>query len=278
LSTGDFIMTGVAILPSMNIQGMVMKLNALGDSIWVKNFGGAFDDILYEADATLDGNIIVAGISSPSSTTSNIYVLKLDQNGDTIWTKQLSGTIQLNCSSIATCTDGGYILTGATIEYTTFSNVDLLLTKLDVNGDSLWSKKFGGSLLDGGNSVKQTFDGGFIMTGRTASLDLVGEGVYLIKTDGNGDFTTAINESINNPIALDIYPNPTTGIIHLKFATSSIYTIQIINEYGQEVFSKTEQENKPTNELDISFLQNGIYFLKIQGAKSSLVKRIIKIN
>jgi hypothetical protein len=63
---------------------------------------------------------------------------------------------------------------------------DVYLIKLDSNGDSIWAKTYGGSNIDCGNSVQQTVDNGYIVTGYTYSSGAGGMDIYLVKTDNNG--------------------------------------------------------------------------------------------
>ena len=85
--------------------------------------------------------------------------------------------------SVQQTTDGGYILTGYTEDY---QNDKVFLIKTDENGNQLWYKIFGPANGDAeGNSVQQTIDGGYIITGSIESDSY--DDVYLIKTDGNGN-------------------------------------------------------------------------------------------
>lgn len=81
--------------------------------------------------------------------------------------------------------DGGFILTGMCHAAPNF--YDVLLVKTDQNGDTLWIRNFGGVSVDKGRSVRQTTDGGYIITGFTSSFGAGGEDLYLIKTDSLGD-------------------------------------------------------------------------------------------
>jgi hypothetical protein len=82
---------------------------------------------------------------------------------DTTWTKTFGGSENDWGHSMQQTTDGGYIIAGLTVSIEN-GNIDAWLIKTDSNGDSLWTKTFGGNDDDMGHSVQQTLDGGYIKT------------------------------------------------------------------------------------------------------------------
>jgi len=81
--------------------------------------------------------------------------------------------------------DGGYIMVGFSGSLSVAAIVAWLV-KTDSNGDTIWTRSFGGSSFDLGRSVQQTADSGYIISGLTSSLDTLGD-AWLIKTNVRGD-------------------------------------------------------------------------------------------
>ena len=103
------------------------------------------------------------------------------------WERTYGGSYSDIGKSIQITTDGGYIIIGSTKSFGN-GDYDFWLIKTDMNGDSLWSKTYGTVNDDFGNSVQQTTDGGYIITGTydTPIGQGSGEDIFLIKTDSNG--------------------------------------------------------------------------------------------
>jgi len=110
----------------------------------------------------------------------------MDPNGTEEWFKRFRAKDyhQDECRSVQQTSDGGYILAGAR----TFGSdpFEVQLIKTDANGTKEWIKTFGGSSGESGESVQQTSDGGYIITGNTLSYGAGKRDVWLIKTDANG--------------------------------------------------------------------------------------------
>lgn len=161
----------------------LMKTNPNGDILWTKTYGGDNDDEGYSVLTTIDGGYIIVGYTRPFGAGNNdIYLIKTNASGDTLWTKTY-GNEKRDCGySVQQTLDGGYIITGVSNWY------ELCLIKTDAQGDALWTKTYGGDSQqqNEGHSVQQTLDGGYIIAGLTKSYGAGDDDMYLVKTDSNG--------------------------------------------------------------------------------------------
>ena len=156
------------------------------DTLWTKTFGGSGNDGSYYVQQTLDGGYVIAGItSSYGAGSGDAWLIKTNAIGDTTWTRTFGGSEYDGAYSAQQTDDGGYIIAGLTASGNTGYIYDISLIKTDSNGISEWAKTFGGSDSDIGESVQQTSDGGYIITGWTYSAG--DKDVWIIKTDANGD-------------------------------------------------------------------------------------------
>ncbi len=165
---------------------VLMKLDSLGDTLWTKIYGGSEAEFAGSVQQTSDsGYIIVGHIDSYAG--SDIWLLKTDEDGDTSWTRKYDRALIDAGTSVQQTIDHGYIIAG----YTSFGpdSGDVYLIKTNSIGDTMWTKTYGGFRDDWATSVKQTFDGGYIIGANSNSFGLgyYDDDAYLIKTDALGE-------------------------------------------------------------------------------------------
>jgi hypothetical protein len=189
-SDGGYIVTGSTF--SFASHGFwddvwLIKMDASGDTLWTKTYGGPYPDVGYCVRQTSDGGYIIAGgTMSFGAGDSDFYLIKTKANGDTLWTRTYGGPDMDDAYSVQQTSDGGYIVAGKTMSFGA-GNADVWLIKTNVAGDTLWTRTYGGTGYDLGRSVQQTSDGGYIVAGFTNSFGAGGGDVYLIKTKADGD-------------------------------------------------------------------------------------------
>jgi len=164
----------------------LLKLNAQGDTLWARTYGGANNDFGITVRQTRDSGFVMAGYTNSTGAGDyDVFLIKTDSRGDTLWTKTFGGLYEDVGYSALQTSDGGYIIAGWTYSFGAGME-DLYLIRTDAQGDTLWTKAYGGPLIDCSYSVQMTSDSGFINTGVT-SFGSGGGDLWLLKTDAQGD-------------------------------------------------------------------------------------------
>jgi hypothetical protein len=152
-----------------------------------RTYGGVYDDVGFSVQQTTDGGYVIAGTTWHSELYNcDAYLIKTDIHGDTQWTRTFGGAGNDEAYSVRQTTDGGYVLAGY-IDSLAAGGKNVYLVKTNSQGNTTWTRTFGGTGEDLGRSVWQTGDGGYVTTG---TMQLYGTGhlkVCLIKTDANGE-------------------------------------------------------------------------------------------
>ncbi len=164
-------------------------LAAEPEEMWNLTYGGQYGDGAWCLQETKDGGNILVGYSASRGEGSDLFLIRTDGMGKRIWSRILGGSGEDMGYFVQETQDRGFIVTGSTKSFAVGEEL-LWLVKTDGNGNLSWDKTFGGfvsSFGDGGWSVEETDDRGYIITGYTQSLGSGRKDLWLIKTDVQGN-------------------------------------------------------------------------------------------
>lgn len=178
-------------------DALLLKTDSEGNTLWSKSFGGTGFDYangLCQSQEG-DGYLFTGYTTSQGAGGRDIYLVKTDKNGQLIWSKTFGGEKSDIGEKIITTSDNNYLICGTTESYSK-GEEDIYLLKIDLNGDTLWTKTFGCEKSDMAQQVIETSDGNYLIIGSTGLLDVpdpdpyLGKNreIYLLKTDSNGNF------------------------------------------------------------------------------------------
>src|SRR5258706_3225361 len=288
---------GTANLSSAGIGDIfITKFDSSGNLVWAKSMGGTADDASNAIAVDASGNIYTTGYFEgtadfdPSAGIFNltnvggddIFVSKLDSNGNFVWAKSMGGTSAEAGRGIGLDTNGNVYTTGffqvisdfdpgvGTFNLTPAGSLDIFISKLDSNGNFVWAKSMGGTSLEIGLSIILDSSGNVYTTGffnstvdfdpgaGTYDLTSVGAGdIFISKLDSSGNFIWAkgmggTSDDLGRGIAVDSSGNvystgffsssadfdPAAGTFNLNSAGLNDVFVSELDSSGNFVWAK----------------------------------------
>ena len=173
----------------------LIKLDANGDEVWSRTYGGPESDIAYAVQRTPDGGYVLAGethsFGGATASRSNFWIIKTDADGRQEWQRSYDSSEGLGSDAPSTSDaalavrqtrDGGYILAGSS---TDASGSSIRLLRTGPRGEKLWSGDAGGPPGALAYDIAETSEGGFVVAGNSSSEGSGGDAL-LIKTNADG--------------------------------------------------------------------------------------------
>ena len=268
---GGYIVAGD--VATTNSDVLLIRTNASGDTLWTRSYGGADYDYGNSVRQTPDSGFVIAGTTQSFGAGNwDIYLIKTDARGETLWTRTYGGPADDAGRSVDLTLDGGYIIAG----WSTGDRTCLIRT--DASGETLWTRSYGGADVALGYDARQTSDGGYILTGDLRS-DLC-----LIKTDAGGNAAVLENRSVE-PRTASSRGTATVvrGALQLPSSvvrrpssdgsriTDAERRFSLLDISGRKVLDLKPGSN------DVSRLAPGVYFISERSAVSGQHSAIRKV-
>jgi hypothetical protein len=209
---GNYIATGYTMsFDPGNADVWILKFNEIGDTLWTKRVGGSQEEYGYSIKQTKNEGYIVTGYTQSFGSNHDVYLIRLDSSGDTIWTNHYGGQGVDFGEDVLELDDDGFIIAGYTTSFG-MGGYDCYLVRVDLNGDTLWTRHYGGEFDDKAYAI-ELFDDGFVLAGYTQNAPTERD-AFIIKTNFNGDtiWTKTIG-GLYNDFGFDIHKTDDNGLI-----------------------------------------------------------------
>ena len=301
---------------SGDIDIFVAKLDSSGNWLWANQAGGTNCDYGHGIAVDDNGNSYIIGnflesanfgiTTLTSSGYYDIFVAKLDINGNWLWAKQAGGTSYDFGNSIAVDTNRNVYVTGffyssscsfgtITLINSSSEYIDIFVAKLDINGNWLWAKQAGGTSDDCGYGITVDVNGNSYITGIFRGSATFG--TTTLTSSGDFDiFVAKLGEvnSIDLPDIISfsgirsIYPNPFNPLTTIDYEISmpADVKIEVYNNRGQLVRNfilgyKEQGSYKLTWEGEDNngcLCSSGIYYIRMQAGKEIYIKKAVLLK
>ncbi|MCP4632990.1 MAG: T9SS type A sorting domain-containing protein [candidate division Zixibacteria bacterium] len=285
-SDGGYILAGYKRFPN-GLDAWLVKTDENGDPLWTRTYGGDDSDAATGIDVTEDGGFIICGgTESYGHGERDLWLIKTDSEGNTIWSKTLGGSQQDEGYFAFQTSDGGYVASGQTYSFGAGES-DIYLIRLDPNGDTLWTRTYGGNDEEWGGNLVQCDDGNFLLVGFSGSFGSGTGDVWLLKIQwdlvGVNDGDWESNSILDSHIHSYNYPNPfnSSTNIYYNIAEPQNVKLKIYNLQGQLVFDKDIDNGKLGRQSltwDAHPQPSGIYFYKLIIGNDVSTRKILLIK
>jgi len=254
----------------------VSKEDSSGNTEWIKSYDSEFRGS--KIIKTNDPGYYIVGQTYPDPylPPQDIGVMKINENGDSLWFQSYTIENFHSILSKVTKTSGNELIISGATSVDGWSREDGLLLKVDSNGNLLWNKTIGGLDYESLSETHQLDDGSYISVGGTVSFGAGERDLWLLKftpdpTYVNDEMTTIFNGYVLS----QNYPNPFNPSTTIKFSIpvtlsgveGFFVTLKIYNSLGEEVAALLDKEFSAgvyEVEWNATALPSGVYFYKLK--------------
>lgn len=242
LPDGGYVFVGTATnTTTTEKQILLRKTDRVGNPKWrrVLSVGTEGRDLQLVANE----GFVVAGKITDTLGRTDMYVAKLNTDGQLLWEQNYGGVLDDEAYSIRQTAEGGFVLTG--FRQTEMEGEELVLLKINRSGDIEWQTTYGGTQNERGQAVITTRDGGYAVTGFTESFGAGNQDLLLIKTDalGNEQWVKTFGNR-NQQVGYSLVQHPSGTLVVAGSSEFSAYYpadlyLMGIDESGTELWSNS---------------------------------------
>ncbi len=268
---GGLLISGVVPSPDGSSSDIfLMQVDPNGDELWSRTFGGPLDEygtawLMDNGDYIVGGIVVdpndivvddpgVAGYGGLSGR-SNIYLARFDAEGNELWSLVIGDQDNVLTSGGLMTADGSFLILANILNYPELDD-DIILLKIDQDGNAIWSRTWEDSNL-GGNALIETSDGNYLIAGRYGLSGVVDQDqkdflFIMVDPQGNELWQSVFGEPEMIDWAYSVVEATDGGFVAVGELTPDLITWNAnitlikIDADGQFVWQKTIETNTHT--------------------------------
>ncbi|MEJ2635866.1 MAG: T9SS type A sorting domain-containing protein [Calditrichia bacterium] len=263
----------------------LVKTGVGGTVDWTKSIDLPGSELAYGIQEVSDGFVIVGHSNTLGTGGWEIFLMKTDNLGSELWTRTYGGLSDERAYRIEKMADNGFLICGMTRSMGAGSS-DYYLIRTDSQGDTLWTRTFGGTSTDEALDAHPTDDGGYVIAGYSQSYTAGWADFFLVKTNAEGlvpIVQTREPEVIQSFRLYQNYPNPfnPTTAISFQLSASSFVTLKVYDVTGREVANLVSERlttGKHKYSWNASGLASGIYYYQLKAGEYEARRKLLLLK
>lgn len=184
-SDGGYIICGYSNSFGNSNDIYVLKIDKAESIQWQKTIGGSRTDIGWGIKELKDKSYLLFGGIGVDSTNDDIFISKLDANGNKLWERSYGGPTYERCTQMIQTSDNNFAFIGQ--RNIREGNIDSYVFKIDMNGNLIWEKTFGGSVVERTFYGTEITGGDLLISGLTLPYGNNKADVYFLRITKNGE-------------------------------------------------------------------------------------------
>jgi hypothetical protein len=232
----------------------LFKADSVGNQLWEKDYTNPDGFSVEAAIETADSGFAVVGWTD----TRDAFLFKADSAGDSVWAQLYDGGSNDIAYDIVQTDDGGYIIAGSTESYGA-GYYDAYIIRTDSNGDTLWTRVYGGTSFDEARAITKTNDGNYMITGFIVVPDSSYQ-IFLIKIQDDGTilWTKNVGTTVSE-MAYDIFATADDGFLiagRFNSSNANMYLLKVdaagdtLWSYSHEHAASTSDEARYVHQMN----------------------------
>jgi len=261
-----------------------IKYNSNGDSLWVKRYIMAGNDVATDLELDRFGNVYVTGYSRGDNANYDYLTIKYNSAGNQLWSQRYPapGNGDNYCWSVAVDSSGGVYITGGSYGNGTIN--DIATIKYNTQGDEQWLRRYNGPANNADNGIKVLLDDrGATYVAGTSTQSGIAPDFTVIKYSQATGVSSSVNSNPPTYVLNQNYPNPfnPSTVITYELSSRNYVTLNVYNILGQRVASLVNEIQNAGSyniEFDGNDLSTGIYILRMSTGEfaASRIMNLVK--